>query len=88
MTLRRIGRSLARRGVWVVAITALLVALTLSACGRGATSGTVQAPTPTLPPVEQVVQTDTSLDAIVAAIDSASIDANLDESAKDNITVP
>lgn len=90
MLFRDFGRSLARRGAWVMAIAALLVVLALSACGQGVTSDTAQAPTstPTLPPVQQVVQTDTDFDAVVAALDSASIDANIDESAKDNISVP
>ena len=90
MMVRSYAHSLAHRGVWVVAIVALLVVLALSACGRGAATNTVQEPTPTatLPPTDQVIQTDTDLDAIVAALDSASIDASIDESAKDNPVQP
>jgi hypothetical protein len=90
MMVRSYAHSLAHRGAWVVAIVALLVVLALSACGRGTATNTVQAPTPTatLPPTDQVIQTDTNLDAIVAALDSASIDASIDESAKDNVIVP
>ncbi len=87
---RTFAQRLARRGAWVVAILALLVVLALSACGRGAATNAVQPPTPTatLPPTEQVLQTDADLDAIIAALDSASIDASIDESAKDNVIVP
>jgi hypothetical protein len=90
MKFTNLGHSLARRGAWVLAIVALLVVLALSACGRGGTTQTIQeaTATPTLPPVEQVVQTDSSFDAVLAALDSASVDASIDESAKDNIAVP
>jgi len=90
MMVRSFAYSLARRSAWVVAIVALLVVLALSACGRGAGPTTVHAPspTPTLPPTEQVLQADTDLDAIMAALDSASTDASLDDSAKDNVLVP
>jgi hypothetical protein len=89
MMVRSFAHKLARRGAWVVAIVALLVVLALSACGRGATTQTVQDPTPTatLPPTEQVLQTDTALDTFVAALDSASLDASIDESAKDNVAL-
>jgi len=89
-TVRRFAQRLAHRGAWMVAMLALLVALALSACGRGAATDAIQPPTPTatLPPTEQILQTDTDLDAIVTALDSASSDASIDESAKDNIVVP
>lgn len=90
MMVTALGRSLARRGAWVVAILALLAVLALSACSHGASTPIVQeaTPTATLPPVEQVTQTDASFDAVLSALDAASVDANLDESAKDSVTVP
>ncbi len=90
MIFAELGRSFARRGAWALAILALLVVLALSACGRGVTSPTADGATPTatLPPVEQIAQTDASFDAVLAALDSASVDASLDQSAKDNILVP
>jgi hypothetical protein len=96
MTIRTMSSSaqglqgLARRGAWVATIVALLVVLALSACSRGTSTQTVQipTPTPTLPPTAQVIQTDADLDAIITALDSASVDAGLDDSAKDNVTVP
>jgi hypothetical protein len=90
MKFRSFAPMLARRGAWVVAIMALLVVMALSACGRGSAPQTLQGPTATatLPPTQQVLQTDSDLDAIIAAIDSAGLDANIDDSAKDNIVVP
>jgi hypothetical protein len=99
MRLTTYARILTRRGAWLTVTLALIVVLALSACarggaggqpgGQGGTGGTGQATAQTADAaVNNLAQTDADLDAIIAVLDSASLDASIDESAKDNPTQP
>ncbi len=100
MRLTMYTRALTHRGAWLIVALALVAVLALSACGRGGgqpggqggsggTGGTGQTTTQTTDAaINNVAQADTDLDAIVAALDSANIDASIDESAKDNPVQP
>lgn len=91
---------LARRGAWLIVMLALVVVLALSACSRGGatgtlgsqgnqgTTGTGQVSTGTTATVDDIAQTDSDLDAIVAALDSANLDAGLDQSGQDTPVQP
>jgi len=90
MKVRSLTRTLSRRGAALAAILLLLFVLVLAACGRGNadTGSNLPTATPTLPPTDQVIQLDAQIDDIFTAMDSASKDAALDESAKDTVVVP
>ncbi len=97
MGLKTYTRKLTQRGAWLIATFALIVVLALSACaGRGGAGGqqgsqstggagqtTVQTTGGTSSAVDAVAQTDSDLNSIVAAMDSISLDAGIDESGKD-----
>jgi hypothetical protein len=101
MTLKLLGRTMARRTVWLVMVLALVLTLALSACGgRGGLGGNRNGNTGSTDSgdqrntggqsasVTQVTQTDDNLNAIMSALDSANQDLNLDDSGQDNETVP
>jgi len=100
MRLTTYPRMLTRRVAWLIVALALIAVLALSACGRGGaqpgghggpggTGGTGQTTAQTTDAaINDVAQADADLDAIIAALDSASLDASFDESAKDNPVQP
>jgi hypothetical protein len=95
MAVKTLVRKLTRRGAWLVAILALVLVLVLAACGRGgnggsggyggtdSTGGTSQVQTSSSS-TDAVIQSDNDLDDIMATLDSANIDANIDLSSQDN----
>jgi hypothetical protein len=95
---RSFAAKVTQRGAWLIVMLALVVVLALSACaGRGAAGGAPGSGNPggteqvgggTTVAVGAIAQTDSDLDAIVAALDSANIDANIDESGKDTPVQP
>jgi hypothetical protein len=99
MSVTRQANALARRGAWLIVVLALLAVLALSACGRGgvgrqgggqgSTGGTGQTTQQTSSAaVNDLIQADAGMDVLMSAMDSASLDANLDESSKDNPMQP